>query len=312
MKLSVLVTTYKHEKYIAKCIEGILMQKTNFRYEFLIGVEEGDAETIKICEEYQLKYPDKIQIHINPKDNVMYINNRRIGRANFLNVLEKAKGEYVARCDGDDYWIDESKLQKQLDFLLDNQSYSIVGTEVQVVTNGVIEEKGNEPKGRVIEIRNLLEKNCLISSSTVFKKKLLTPKFMDQFKIYTVGDLPIKFECLHNGPGYMFKDRMTAYRKHPGGIWTGAKFLNKKEGIISNLNEINEYYDYQYGDTIDKKINFIRTEILLYMIQNGFSRKEVHNAYSMTSFKTFRNLSFIKIWIKIIISYVFKLVWLKK
>lgn len=115
MKLSVFVVTYNQEKYIRQCLDGILMQKVDFDYEVVIGEDHGTDGTRAICEEYAAKYP---QIRLLPLTENLGV------AGNWRRVLLECKGEYVAMCEGDDYWLDDNKLQKQVDFLDRNPKYS--------------------------------------------------------------------------------------------------------------------------------------------------------------------------------------------
>lgn len=115
MKLSVFVVTYNQEKYIRQCLDGILMQKVDFDYEVVIGEDHGTDGTRAICEEYAAKYP---QIRLLPLTENLGV------AGNWRRVLLECKGEYIAMCEGDDYWLDDNKLQKQVDFLDRNQKYS--------------------------------------------------------------------------------------------------------------------------------------------------------------------------------------------
>src|ERR1039457_39242 len=98
MKASVIIITYNQENFIASTIEGIMMQKTNFDFEVIIGEDCSTDNTGKICEDYFHKYSNKIKLLSNKK-------NKGIVR-NLLESINESKGEYVAICGGDDYWID--------------------------------------------------------------------------------------------------------------------------------------------------------------------------------------------------------------
>lgn len=115
MKLSVFVVTYNQEKYIRQCLDSILMQKVDFDYEVVIGEDHGTDGTRAICEEYAAKYP---QVRLLPLTENLGV------AGNWRRVLLECKGDYIAMCEGDDYWIDENKLQKQVDFLDRNPKYS--------------------------------------------------------------------------------------------------------------------------------------------------------------------------------------------
>ena len=124
-KISVCITTYNHEKFISQALDSVLMQKTDFDCEVLIGEDDSSDNTRKIVKEYARRYPGKIRLFLNDRKNVIYINGVPTGRWNFINNLNKANGEYIALLDGDDYWTHPHKLQKQVDFLEANPDYAI-------------------------------------------------------------------------------------------------------------------------------------------------------------------------------------------
>lgn len=108
--VSVLMITYNHEPYIRQAIEGVIMQQTDFEFELIIGEDCSQDKTREICFEYQNKYPDKIRV-LWWHENVSKLggNGRRI--------TARCRGEFIAYCEGDDYWIDPLKLQKQVDIM---------------------------------------------------------------------------------------------------------------------------------------------------------------------------------------------------
>ena len=128
--VSVCVQTYKHENYIKQCLDGILMQKTNFEFEILLGEDDSPDRTREICIEYADKYPNKIRLFLHDRSNVIYINGNATGRYNFIYNLTNAKSKYIALCPGDDYWTDPLKLKKQVNFLEKNDDVNIVHTEI--------------------------------------------------------------------------------------------------------------------------------------------------------------------------------------
>ncbi len=122
--VSVYCTTYNQAKYVRQALEGILMQRTTFRYQIVIHDDASSDGTDKIIEEYHSLYPDII-VPILEKENQY----RRIGYEGIYAIMKPyLKGKYIAYCEGDDYWIDPLKLQKQVDFLETNKSFSLCGT----------------------------------------------------------------------------------------------------------------------------------------------------------------------------------------
>ena len=125
MKVSVCIITYNHARFIGQALESALMQKTNFDYEIVIGEDCSTDNTGLICKKYAEMYPDKIRLLQNDK-NLGVIEN-------FKRTLYACKGEYVALLEGDDYWTDELKLQKQVDFLESNRDYAIVFHNAEIL-----------------------------------------------------------------------------------------------------------------------------------------------------------------------------------
>lgn len=119
--VSISCITYNHEKYIRDCLEGFLMQKTNFQYEILIHDDASTDNTQTIIREYQAHFPDIIKpiLQVDNKysqgKNVFKINN------------DRALGKYIALCEGDDFWCDPQKLQVQCDFMEANPDFSFCG-----------------------------------------------------------------------------------------------------------------------------------------------------------------------------------------
>ena len=112
--VTVCVPTYRHARSIEKCLDSILEQETDFTYEILIGEDGSTDGTRELCAEYSSKYPERIRLFLHSRDNNIEINGYATGRFNLLYLLSKANGEYIALCEGDDWWTDKNKLQTQV------------------------------------------------------------------------------------------------------------------------------------------------------------------------------------------------------
>jgi glycosyltransferase involved in cell wall biosynthesis len=122
--VSICCQTYNHVNYIEKCLEGFLMQKTDFKFEVLLRDDASTDGTTQIVKKYSDKYPDII----NP---LIYNENQfQKGISPFRDNVKRAKSKYIAICEGDDYWTDPLKLQKQVDFLDGNPEYGLVYSDV--------------------------------------------------------------------------------------------------------------------------------------------------------------------------------------
>ena len=115
--VSVQVLTYQHANFIRDCLDGILMQETDFPVEILIGEDESSDGTREICKEYAARHPDTIRLFLHRRENNIAIHGRPTGRFQSTYTRFKCRGTYIALCEGDDYWTDPLKLQKQVDFL---------------------------------------------------------------------------------------------------------------------------------------------------------------------------------------------------
>ncbi len=124
--VSVGVFTYNQEQYIEQCLDSILSQKTTFEYEIIIGEDCGTDRTRAICIDYQKRYPERIKLLLHDSNHGMM--------TNFSEVCKLMRGKYMADMDGDDYWVDELKLQKQVDFMEAHQEYGVCFTAGYVLT----------------------------------------------------------------------------------------------------------------------------------------------------------------------------------
>ncbi len=176
--------TYMHENYIRECIEGILMQKTTFPVKVLIHDDASTDKTAEIVKEYEKKYPQLIKAYYQ-KINSYSNQDRRLMRAEFSSWRI---GKYEAICEGDDYWTDPLKLQKQVDFLEKNPNYGVVFTDA----DHLIEDKGliiknydktyrrYIPNGDVINI--LINKGNPYRTCTSLYRSIFIKEFKDLFQ----------------------------------------------------------------------------------------------------------------------------------
>ena len=179
--VSVCVQTYQHAPYIKECLDGILMQETDFPFEVLLGEDASTDGTREICIEYAKKHPHKIKLFLHSRENNIKVGGEPTGRFNFLYNLYSARGNYIALCEGDDYWTDPLKLQKQVDFLEKNEDCSLCFHNAEVVF-----ENSNKDKilFRELEDRNysgeeVLRKWTIPTASVVFRKKYLDAKIYE-------------------------------------------------------------------------------------------------------------------------------------
>lgn len=123
--VSVCIPTYQHVQYIEQCIDSVLRQKTDFPFEIIIGEDDSTDGTREICLRYAQQHPEKIRLFLRKEEEKVIINGKKTGRYNIIQNFKEARGKYIAMLDGDDYWCDDYKLQKQVAFLEANIDHAI-------------------------------------------------------------------------------------------------------------------------------------------------------------------------------------------
>lgn len=226
--VSVIVLTHNHETYIKQCLDSILSQVTTFPYEIIVGEDESSDGTRSICEDYAIKYPENIRLFLHHRENNIAINGKPTGRFNFLYSLHIAKGKYIAMCDGDDYWTDNSKLQKQVDFLETHGDASFCHHAFHVLQEGGLQVKWNRNelnrKKPVLEFEDMLEFPYPKILTVMFRRAVLEPYDLVYFLIDNrVGDIPFWHLLLLQGKGYFLDADMGCYRSNPGGVTNALK-----------------------------------------------------------------------------------------
>jgi len=225
--VSVRVITYNHVKYIEKCIKGIINQKTDFNVEVCIGDDGSNDGTTEICRRFAEKYSN-IKLYVWDRNDQERKKFKIIWGYNWLNTLKKCNGIYIALCDGDDYWDDEYKLQKQVELLEKNKTLSFTYHNTWDLKDGVKSLKYSSEKKppQLIDYRDVLKMNYPRTVSLVFRSSALTDEFlMNKF----LFDWILVYHLAMNGYGYYFDEPMAVYRIHHKGKWTSS---NHKLKII--------------------------------------------------------------------------------
>jgi glycosyltransferase involved in cell wall biosynthesis len=264
--VSIFCITYNHSKFIAKALDGFLMQKCNFNTEIIIGDDCSTDGTTEIIDEYVAKHPDKIKRLKAPKN---------IGATqNVIRVALETKGKYVATCDGDDYWLDPYKLQKQVDFLENNPEYVMCchytreinfdDTELfymdfnpvplqysfsDLMVNRQVETCTASIVYRNIEaIRNLYKNDWFLKCNACDKLLKLYSTWVTGKKIYVLPEV------------------MSCYRRHPGGIWSPVAYIPLKKMQLSDFCIIIKIFTYTGLQKV-KLLNFYLRKYFLFEVK---------------------------------------------
>ena len=248
--VSVTMITYNHEKYIAQAIEGVLMQKTNFRFELVLGEDCSTDRTRDICIEYRNKYPNVINLRL-PQFNLGM-------QRNAIENFNACTGKYVAICEGDDYWTDINKLQKQVDFLENNGDYGLVWTDIDfyyqnsnTFKRGVF--KNNYSKKYELFNEILINRAFIAPCTWLFRNKY-SPK---EVNAYCDGTFPLILDILSQSK-IKYLDEITAVYRYTS---ISASRSNKLENIYKfgkGVFKIQKDYveKFKLSSIIDEEINF--------------------------------------------------------
>ena len=243
--VSICCITYNHAPYIRECLDGFMMQKTNFPIEIIINDDASTDGTTEIIKEYEARYPDIIK-PIYQIEN-QYSKGVRGMYANFC--FPRAQGKYIALCEGDDYWTDPLKLQKQVDFLEANPEYVMCSHRFKqyMQQEGKYKDDwyGDISDGIVYDLDTLIHGGWYHHPLTVmFRSDKLDLKGYSRY-LYSM-DVVLFFHLLKKGKGNMMPDKMAVYRIHSGGVWTGIDWNNKLKNEFKariGLSEVEKSYE---------------------------------------------------------------------
>ena len=235
--VTVTVTTYQHADYIKECLDGILMQKTNFPFEVIVG-EDGSVDgTQEICKEYAERYPDKIRLFIRDRKLSQYVDeNGKVTRFNGIWNRMSARGKYIAWCEGDDYWIDPSKLQKQVDFLESHPECSMCFHNAKVISyNGKGEDLYNHLREKEYTANDIVRKWSVPTASVVYRRKYLSDMPSDKRFMYT--DIVLFLTMASKGRVYCMGEKMSVYRR----LASGMLYVTQRRSHALYRKTINHY-----------------------------------------------------------------------
>ncbi|MBE0471488.1 MAG: glycosyltransferase [Methyloprofundus sp.] len=233
--VSVCCTTYNHKDYISEAIEGFLIQETDFPFEIIIRDDCSADKTAEIVKQYAEKYPNIIKPIYETENQFSK------GVKPMPVVYKKAVGKYFALCEGDDYWTDPLKLQKQVDFLENNDDYVITYTDVEA-----FDENGNIDGyvgGATRDLESVeLQKAFAINTLTACFRNVIK-ELPPEFQCTQFGDLFLWSLLGAYGKGKFLKDIKPArYRMHDGGIFSKQK--PKKIFEMQHLTNLSLYAYY--------------------------------------------------------------------
>lgn len=291
LSVSICMITYNHEPYIAEAINGVVMQKCDFPIELVIGEDCSTDSTRKICEEYADNFS---LIKLLPSE-------RNIGMFNNFNrTLQSCTGKYIAICEGDDYWIDEYKLQKQVDFLENNEDFGVVHADCNIFYQDKNKWEYNANKNLTNSIPysnrkeifyRLIDSNYKIRTATVIFRKDLLAKIEPNEIRFLMGDTPrwLDFSQITNIK--YFNEVFSVYRILKESASHSKNIINNIDFYLS-MAEMRVYYSMKYNYPINEKLKD--------MYNNALSTKMLFNKDYKGRYTFFKPSLYQRIKIKVI------------
>ena len=240
--VSVVMITYCHDKFIGKAIESILNQKLDYELELIIADDSSPDKTESIVTGI---------MESHEKSSVIKYFRHNVNKgmmSNFAWALSQAKGSYIAICEGDDYWTDNEKLNKQVSFLARNIAFSFCFHSVKVTGSSKdYEYHFRIPRKSVLYIYDIIFRHYIPTCSIVFRKEFLPETFPSWFENSIVGDIPLEIILASKGPVKYIDQSMAVYRKHANGItFNRLHQQESKKGFINLYKNLRKYFKGQY------------------------------------------------------------------
>ena len=255
--VDIIMPVYNHADYLAQAIEGVVNQKTSFKFRLIIGEDCSRDNSREIVRKYAEQYPDIIHAVLHDKNQG--------ATANAQTIIAMVTAKYMGICEGDDYWTDDHKLQKQIDFLETNPDFTICFTRAGVVNeiNEVAPYAFRLLKKDVFTLADIVKEN-IIPTATVIYRNMFPRPFPDFIYNMMAGDLVLHMLALSNGNAKFIDEQTAVYRRHSGGLTNTEDYqLRHEELQIIMYEEMNKYLEYKYNEMFREEILVIARRRLI-------------------------------------------------
>jgi glycosyltransferase involved in cell wall biosynthesis len=260
--VSIACPTYNHENFISDAIDGFIMQKTSFTFEIIISDDSSSDGSLKIIEAYRERYPHLIKVLRNSKN--------RGAVKNWIKVIKSCKGKYIALCDGDDYWTDEFKLQKQVSTLENDEALSGVYHFARVVDEDGKQKELFPKKGKHFKnIDEFLISRYQIPSNSVMFCNCIDSAFDSLFKGNKyIADFQVDAFISAHGEYAFMDDVMSCYRViRNGNSFTSKSLEETRKDILLSRKNVDYYLEYRHRKSINKSIEILQVLFLLQTVK---------------------------------------------
>ena len=247
MKVSVVMLAYNHERFIAQALSSILAQRVNFEYEIIVGEDCSTDNTRNILMDFQRRFPGKI---------IPLLRERNLGAMrNARETFSACRAQYLAVLEGDDYWTRDDKLQMQVDFLDAHPDHSVCCTRALFVSEANTTEASVGPRipAGTYEMTELFHANFIATCTVMYRwgSIPLLPEWMLNLKMM---DWPLHILVAQSGKIALLDDITSAYRMHPGGIWSSMRTMDQELAVVHMLKAVDKHFKGRYTHVIRPNI----------------------------------------------------------
>lgn len=280
--VSVCVQTYQHADYIKDCLDGILMQETEFPIEVLVGEDASSDGTRDICIEYAKRYPKKIRLFLHRRENNIAIRGKPTGRFNFLYNMYNTWGKYIALCEGDDYWTDPLKLQKQVKFLEENEKYYGCITN-RIKNNLMAQSQTKSQYPTIISKGDILGGFVPPLQCLMFRREIAFDQHV-KFKGHFAGDRILSYLITLKGPIYCLNDITAVYNYTGKGTWSNFHNFNQNVLNAISLKHFHDLAGLPKGNKyiVKRMLSIVKGRV---KGNNELSDKEIKARFEINSFQ---------------------------
>lgn len=267
--VSICCVAYNHEPYIGQCLEGFVIQETNFPFEVLVHDDASTDGTADIIREYERTYPDIFKCYYQSENQ--FLKQNVLVKILFAN----ARGKYRALCEGDDYWIDPEKLQRQVDLLETRPEYAFVYHKVNTELMSLETRDYSYPEieGDTLTIEEAVIKHYIPTTSLLFRTSMLNLEDWFAAKNSLIsGDIVMSISLLMQGDGFFMRRVMGTYRRYDKS-WTQKEWSKNQLNALRNYTFIFENLDKdsrgRFRHLFKKRILPHRNGIMIMSLKKG-------------------------------------------
>ena len=272
--VTVQVFAYNKEAYIRQCLDSIVNQKVNFEFEVLVSENPGTDNTRSICLEFQKNHPDIVILILREKNMGLFYN--------YFEAERMSRGKYIARCDGDDYWCDDNKLQKQVDFLESHNDYGLCYTPTIILNDETHQFINQVYKNAKDDFKSLLIAETVQQSTAMYRKDLVQKYFEEikpEEKDWAMEDTPRTLWFAFNSKIARI-DEITGVYRVINNSWSHQTDYYKQERYHKSILDIRLFFYNKYcpGESD-----------LLIPLYNDYYSRNIKSAYELKNFKALWN-----------------------